>query len=97
MQENERLRVRLAEMQSHPSPLEAATAKRDEHMQDQEKFRKLIDSLQVSCLQLRSTQQLIVKENCMLKMPFTIYTYYTCVGREAKTQFHASAALKVLS
>lgn len=52
MQENERLRARLAEMQSHPSPLEAATAKRDEHVQDQEKFRKLIDSLQVSSLQL---------------------------------------------
>lgn len=81
-------------MQSRPSPLEAATAKRDEHMQDQEKFHKLIDSLQVSSLQLRSTGQLIVKEHCMLK---TLSTIYTCVGREAKTQFHASAALKVLS
>ena len=49
MQENERLRARLTEMQSHPSPLEAATAKRDEHLMDQEKFRKLIDSLQVKC------------------------------------------------
>ncbi len=46
-QENERLRARLGEMQSHPSPLEAATAKRDEHVLDQEKFRKLIDNLQV--------------------------------------------------
>ena len=48
LQENERLRARLTEMQSHPSPLEAATAKRDEHLLDQEKFRKLIDSLQVN-------------------------------------------------
>ena len=47
LQENERLRAQLAEMQNNPSPLEAAKAKRDEHVSDQGKFKKLIENLQV--------------------------------------------------
>lgn len=49
VQENERLRAQLADMRSSPSPLEAATTKREELASDQEKFKKVIENLQV-CL-----------------------------------------------
>lgn len=46
LQENERLKAQLADMKDNPSPLEVATAKRDEHALDQQKFKKVIDNLQ---------------------------------------------------
>ena len=47
LQENEELSARIEAMRSQPSPLAAAKAKQEEHISDQEKFKKLIENLQV--------------------------------------------------
>ncbi len=47
MQENEALSARIEAIRSQPSPLVAAKAKQEEHISDQEKFKKLIENLQV--------------------------------------------------
>jgi len=47
MQENEALSAKIEAMRSQPSPLAAAKAKQEEHNSDQEKFKKLIENLQV--------------------------------------------------
>ena len=49
LQENERLRAQLADLRSRDSPLEAARKVRQERASDQDKFKKLIENLQVSC------------------------------------------------
>ena len=47
LQENEELTAKIEAMRSQPSPLAAAKAKQEEHISDQEKFKKLIENLQV--------------------------------------------------
>jgi hypothetical protein len=46
-QENEALSAKIEAMRSQPSPLVAAKSKHEEHNSDQEKFKKLIENLQV--------------------------------------------------
>lgn len=48
MQENEKLQAALQQMTRERSPLEVAQATYDENASDREKFRKLIDNLQVT-------------------------------------------------
>lgn len=47
VQENERLAAEVEVMRAGPSPLEEARVKHQEHVSDREKFRKLLDNLQV--------------------------------------------------
>jgi len=47
VQENEALSAKIEAIRSQPSPLTAALAKQEEHNSDQEKFKKLIENLQV--------------------------------------------------
>ena len=47
LQENERLAAEMEAMRASPSPLEEARAKHQEHLSDRDKFRKLLDNLQV--------------------------------------------------
>jgi len=47
VQENERLAAEVEAMRAGPSPLEEARSKHQEHVSDREKFRKLLDNLQV--------------------------------------------------
>lgn len=51
VQANEELQARLEALRSQPSALLQAQAKQEEHVRDRDKFRTLIDNLQVSpCL-----------------------------------------------
>ena len=47
MQANEALQARLEALRSQPSALLQAQAKQEEHVRDRDKFRTLIDNLQV--------------------------------------------------
>lgn len=47
MQANEQLQARLEALRSQPSALVQAQAKQEEHVRDRDKFRTLIDNLQV--------------------------------------------------
>jgi hypothetical protein len=47
LQENERLAAEVEAMRSSPSSLAEARAKHQEHLSDRDKFRKLLDNLQV--------------------------------------------------
>lgn len=47
LQENEALAAQIEALRGAPSPLQEATAKREEHIADRDKFAKLIESLQV--------------------------------------------------
>ena len=47
LQENRSLQARIAALQASPTPLEAAKTKHDDHVSDRDKFKKLIDNLQV--------------------------------------------------
>ena len=47
MQANEQLQVRLEALRSQPSALLQAQAKQEEHIRDRDKFKTLIDNLQV--------------------------------------------------
>lgn len=50
VQANEELQARLEALRSQPSALLQAQAKQEEHVRDRDKFRTLIDNLQVSPL-----------------------------------------------
>lgn len=50
MQANAELQKRLEALRSQPSALLQAQAKQEEHVRDRDKFRTLIDNLQVSQL-----------------------------------------------
>lgn len=47
VQANEQLQARLEALRSQPSALVQAQAKQEEHVRDRDKFRTLIDNLQV--------------------------------------------------
>ena len=47
VQANEALQARLEALRSQPSALLQAQAKQEEHVRDRDKFRTLIDNLQV--------------------------------------------------
>ena len=49
MQANQQLQARLDALRSQPSALAHAQAKQEEHIRDRDKFKTLIDNLQV-CL-----------------------------------------------
>lgn len=52
VQANEQLQARLEALRSQPSALVQAQAKQEEHVRDRDKFRTLIDNLQVCPLLL---------------------------------------------
>ena len=56
VQANEQLQARLEALRSQPSALVQAQAKQEEHVRDRDKFRTLIDNLQV-CLATRAHMQ----------------------------------------
>lgn len=47
LQANDQLQARLEALRSQPSALVQAQAKQEEHVRDRDKFRTLIDNLQV--------------------------------------------------
>ena len=58
MQANEQLHMRLEALKNQPSALAQAQAKQEEHIRDRDKFKTLIDNLQVCC----SDTQLFIED-----------------------------------
>ena len=56
VQANEQLQARLEALRSQPSALVQVQAKQEEHVRDRDKFRTLIDNLQVCLPMQRNTR-----------------------------------------